>query len=194
MGVDGVMKGRVDATNRGILRIDPVSGALEIIDFPHDMIHDSLHFTYTEVDADLDTDGTLEILITVPDTTKWPHMLFIIDGQLQTLVEIFHTCTHVAGAVKTAFNNNLNSAVANTTILNANGGTGADGTRFFVSHFGIDTGGGVNKVAGGGQSRSESEWLLIQNKKHLLKVTSKTDNNIVSVKLGWYERTPAYSF
>ena len=44
-------------------------------------------------------------------------------------------------------------------------------------------------IAGGGDARSDGEWVLKQNTKYLIVVTSGADNNNVSLVLGWYEHT-----
>lgn len=171
------------------LPIDSVSGARTSIEFAHHETHEGEHFTYSQVDADFDIADAVELLIVTPDTAKWAHMVFTIDAQLDTNVKLYETATHTVLAAQDVFNNNRNSAVANTTTVNTHNDDGADGDLIFESQFGIDTGGGANRIAGGGQSRAEQEWILKQNTKYLLVVTSGSDNNVLSIKLSWYEHT-----
>jgi len=171
------------------VRIDSSTNSLQTIEYEHHEIHSGSHFEYTEYDADLDDTNTIDILITVPNTTLWPHLVFSVDGALQTLVQLFETCTHTAGAAKTAYNNNRNSATANTTLLNASNDDAADGNAILQSMFGVSTGSGINSIVSGGGSRGDNEHVLKQNTKYLLRVTSYADNNVVSVKLSWYEHT-----
>lgn len=171
------------------VRIDASTNALESIDYAHHEIHSGSHFEYTEYDAALDATNTIDVLITVPNTTKWPHMIFSVDGALQTLVQVFETCTHTAGAAKTPYNNNRNSATANTTLLNVSNDDAADGTAILQTMFGISTGVGNNSIVSGGGARGDNEMILKQNTKYLFRVTSFTDDNVVSLKLVWYEHT-----
>ena len=171
------------------VRIDASTNTLQTIDYSHHEIHAGSHFTYTEYDGDLDNLAVIEILITTPDTTKWAHMIAAITGALSTTVEFYETCTHTAGAAKTAYNNNRNSATANTTTLAVSNDDNADGTPIYSVQFGISTGGGASGVSGGGSLRADGEYMLKQNTKYLLRVTSNADNNVVSVMLGWYEHT-----
>jgi hypothetical protein len=170
------------------ISIDKNTGAQNFIDYDHHELHDGNHYTYTEI-ASLGDAGELEILITTPNTEKWAHMVFEVVGALHTTIEAFETCTHVAGTAKTPYNNNRNSTNTPGVTLAANGGTGADGTLIFTSQFGIDAGGGANRIRSGGTARGDSEWILKQNTKYLLTITSLTAANQIAVRLSWYEHT-----
>ncbi len=178
-----------DGTNFDHVRIDPSTNSLQVVDYEHHEVHAGSHFSYSEYDGDLDAAAVLEILITTPNTTEWAHMVVSVDGQLETLVEFFEGSTHTAGAAKTAYNSNRNSATTNTTTLAVSNDDGSDGTAIFSTLFGIETGGGSNKVAAGGGTRGSKEWVLDQNNKYLLRVTSNSANNVVGVALVWYQHT-----
>lgn len=170
------------------VRIDAATNSLQTIDYAHHEVHGGSHFTYSEIDS-LGDGGELEILITTPAGTKWGHLTFQVIGALHTTVEFFEDCTHVAGAAKTSYDNNRNTQNTASITLAANGGTGADGVKIFETQFGLDAGGGANRVTSGGEGRSEAEWILEANNKYLLTVTSLTDANEVAVILSWYEHT-----
>lgn len=181
--------GLISDTVARAVRIDSSTHAMESIDYAHHEVHGGSHFTFTARDADLDTAQTMEYLIVTPDTTKWAHLILTVDAQLETLFQFFEDATHTVLAAQNVYNNNRNSATANTITVNTHNADGADGTEIYGSLFGIDTGGGVNRIAGGGADRGDQEWILKQNAKYLVMITSNTDDNIVSLKLSWYEHT-----
>ena len=47
----------------------------------------------------------------------------------------------------------------------------------------------IGKGGGGGEARALHEWVLKQNTKYLLRITSHTDANVISVSFDWYEHT-----
>jgi hypothetical protein len=168
---------------------DGMTNALRVIDYAHHELHSGSHFTWGVTSGDLDDGGTMEFILTTADTAAWPHLLISVTGALDTTVEFFEDTTHTAGAAETSFDNNRNTANTAGMDINVSNDDGADGTLLLPERFGIDAGGGANRTASGGQARSEAEWDLRQNAKYLLKVTSNTDNNVVSIKLSWYEHT-----
>ncbi len=169
------------------MKKDPATGTLQTIDYVHHEVHDGRHFTFSAYDNDLDTDGVIEYILTTPDTTRWSHIVFTFFGALETLFELYETTTHALGALQTSYNNDRNSSNTAGMTIHANGGTGADGTLIDAVSVGVDDGGGANRVAGGGASRGDQEWILKQNTKYLVRVKSGTDNNNCSLILSWYE-------
>ena len=162
------------------------------MDYAHHEVHSGSHFTYTYTDADFDIADAVEFLIVAPDTTRWPHMVIDVDAALDTIVQLYENTAaagHTINAAQPVYNNNRNSATVNTTTVNTHNDDGADGTLIFASAFGISTGGGANKITGGGATRGEQEWVLKQNYKYTLKVTSGTDDSSMSMKLSFYEHT-----
>jgi len=168
---------------------DATTGAVKSIDYAHNEVHGGDHFTFTAYDTDTDDGDTLVYTIVTPNTTKWSHFIFQVDGQLVTQVDLYEADTRTNGAEQTVYNNNRNSSDTATLKIYAAGAGTADGTLIFKDYFGISTGGGVNKITGGGQSRGDAEWVLKQNTKYLFRIESHTDNNVISIKLSWYEHT-----
>ena len=73
------------------------------IDYAHHEIHGGSHYNCSKRSILNDT-GTLDILITTPNTTKWGHMLFDITGSLDTDFELYEASTHTAGTALTCIN------------------------------------------------------------------------------------------
>ncbi len=179
--------GKISDSESRVPRIDSASHALKAIELEHSRLHDGNHFTYTQVDADFDIADAVELLIVAPNTTTWAHMIISVAAGLDTNVKLSESATHTVLAAQTAYNNNRNSATANTTTINTHNNDGADGTVIEEIQFGISTGAGANSNVGGGASRGDLEWLLKQNTKYLLVVTSGTDNSVLSIRISWYE-------
>lgn len=169
------------------VRIDASTSSLQTVDYEHHELHAGNHYTYTQVDSDFDIADAVELLIVTPNTTTWAHMVIDVEAELDTNVKFYEGATHTVAAAQTAYNNNRNSANTNTTTINTHNDDGADGTLIFESQFGINTGGGANTVAGGGANRGSQEWVLDQNNKYLLVVTSGSDNSSMTIRLSWYE-------
>ena len=183
---------RFAANKVGEIRMDSATNTMQTISFEHHEVHEGDHFTYTQGDSDFDIADAVELLIITPDTTKWAHMVINVAAALDTTVQLYENTAaagHTVLAAQLAYNNNRNNATANTTTINTHNDDGADGTLIFSSVFGIATGVGISIVTGGGATRGEQEWVLKQNSKYVLKVTSGTDNSVMSIKLSWYEHT-----
>jgi len=171
--------------------LDSATGAVEVIDYAHHEVHSGSHFSFSAYNDNLDTAGEWDFIVTTPDTTKWAHMIGSITGALQTLFEIYEDTTHTTDAAQSVFNNNRNSATSAGVTIHTSNDDASDGTRIFVTSFGVDTGGGANKVTGGGSTRGDSEFILKQNTKYLFRTTSNSDDNNVNLILSWYEHTNA---
>ncbi len=189
MSFFAALKAYFSDTEADYVRMDASTHALECIDYEHHEVHGGSHFTYSQVDADFDIADAVELLIVVPDTAKWPHMIIDVEAALDTNVKLYEAATHTVLAAQTAFNNNRNSDATNTTTINTHNNDGADGNLIFESQFGVSTGTGVNKITGGGGSRGSQEWILKQATKYLLVVTSGSDDSVLSIKLSFYEHT-----
>jgi len=164
---------------------DAITRAVKSIDYAHHEIHSGDHFVVSE-SAVLADAGTREWLIITPNTTKWAHMLFEIQGSLDTTVDIYETSTKTAGTAMTEQNRNRNSATAATTSITHTPGGSGDGNIMFTCRFGND-GGASGIGAGGGMSRDSNEFVLKQNEVYLVRVTSASDANNICAKFDWYE-------
>ena len=169
-------------------RLDTTTHAQNVIDYAHHEIHAGSHYTFSTGIADLDDGNSKNYILTVPNTEKWPHILYQVDGALFTKVEMFENTTHSTGVAFDTFNNDRNSLNAAGLIISNSSGDGSDGSLIYSTSFGISTGPG-GKIAGGSNVRGDAEWILKQDTKYLYKITSLTDNNNISLITEWYEHT-----
>lgn len=170
------------------LEVDSTTGALKTVTYPHAEIHSGSAFLVS--DKVVKNDGeTVVYLITVADTAAWPHFEYFISGQFDTEVDFYEGADRVGTNLQTSWNRNRNSAnSAGMTIHEAISGGTTDGTLMIAEQFGIDTGAfGLGGTGGEGQTRNE--LILKQNTKYLLRVTSRTASNDLTVKFLWYEHT-----
>ena len=168
------------------LHTDSVTNQLITIDYAHHEAHaGSAYFAVYSALAN-DTD-LIEVRIQTPDTKKWAHMTIGIDGALASYAQMWvpTTKTHVAGNVITPFNRNNNSSnTSGLTICHTPAGSQA-GTAALYQYLGAASTSG--KAAVGGVTGSRGEFILLQNSSYLIRMTSRADNNALSIVLDWYE-------
>jgi len=168
---------------------DASTNALTIITYSHHEIHGGSFYTCTYNDIDFDIADKAEILITTPDSEKLTHLFFEVVAALDTTVILNEDSTHTQDVMQPCYNNRRDSTnVAGTTFYTHND-DGINGVPVFTTTFGIDTGVGANRIAGGGTSRNDSEWILRPNTKYLFLVSTATDDSTLAIIFKFYEHT-----
>lgn len=185
--VNSTMMGLISDTELKIVRIDSSTHDLITITQAHHEIHGGRHFTYTYNDVDFDIADEFSMLIITPATDRYTHLFIDVTAALDTIVILNEDSTHTANITQTAYNNNRNSGNVAGMTINTHSNDGINGLPIFTTTFGINTGGGANKIAGGGQTRQDSEWVLKPNSKYLIVVSTATDDSTLAVILKWYE-------
>jgi hypothetical protein len=166
--------------------VDQSTNSLYTIDHAHHEIHEGDHFFYTDC-LTLASAGAQDYLITTPNTTKWTHLSFSAHGSAITEIKFFEASDKSGTTAQTIVNNNRNStkASANTLHKGTSGGT-TDGTQIWCSKGGSATGASSREGISSGQ---DTEIILKQNTKYILRITSGTNDNLVNLALAWYEHT-----
>lgn len=164
---------------------DASTGALMTVDYAHHEIHAGSSFAYNDV-ITLGSGATQDYLLTVPDTAKWPHFGYEVDGIFGVTLELFEATDKTGTTLQTAYNRNRNSAATPTLAIHkgTSGGT-ADGTRIAWRKGGSGTANG--KLAA--TVHDTDERVLKRNTKYILRLTSAAASNDISVRLDWYEHT-----
>lgn len=164
---------------------DKTTETLDTITYEHHEIHEGNSFHAHFYSGTVDTDGTVELLISTPNTTKWIHALGIINSTKGALVEIYEGPTTSAdGTTVTAYNRNRNSNEGAVVVITDTPTISNDGTRLWLRHIGSE-----GKYTEYGETRGNNEWILRQNTKYLFRATSHEDANELMVGLNWYEHT-----
>lgn len=163
--------------------LDALSNCLSIITFSHHMVHKGDHFLYTD-HATLANAATQDYLITTPNTTKWAHMVFFLEGSAITQWQLFEGSDKIGTTLQAAGNNNRNSSTtAGVTVHKGTSGGTTDGTQLHIFKGGSAT----NQAKSASDTGNNEELVLKQNTKYILRVTSASDGNLTNVKLEWYE-------
>jgi hypothetical protein len=166
---------------------DTSTRSLTNISYEHHEIHEGEAYVTTYAVDTLDDTDTAELLIETPNTTKWAHLIVDVMGTHDTTIVFSETSTKTTGTAMNEVNRNRNSGnTAGIVVTHTPGGAGA-GTTIYTAIFGAD----ATPASGGvfGNHRGRAEFILKQNEKYLLVVTSATDGNRVSIFLNWYEHT-----
>jgi len=182
-GADVRIYGYNEATWEAAL-LDRITRSMTSIDHAHHEIHEGDHFMYTDA-VELGNGVVQNYLITTPNTTRWAHMIFILEGSAITQFELYEGADRVGSVLQTVGNSNRNSATAATTTIHKGyAGGSTDGTRIHLYKGGSATGVAKSGAAG---TRNDEEIILKQNTKYILRVTSGTAANLTNVNLSWYE-------
>lgn len=155
------------------------------IDFEHYEIHEGDAYTLEEV-ITLGSGATQNYILTVPDTTKWPHFGYECEGSFGVTVEMFRGSDRTPTTLQTAINRNHNSLnTAGMTIHKGYSGGTTDGTKVLWSKSGTGTSGG--KVAE--RSSESTERILKQDTQYTFRITSAAASNDIAISFSWYEHT-----
>jgi hypothetical protein len=167
--------------------IDSATDAVNTVDYSHHEIHSGDHYFIADFTS-LDTAGTIEFIVTTPDTTKWGHLVFSVQGTNQTEIDVYEACVETGdGTAITPVNNNRNSSNTSGLVVKYDPTTiSDDGTRLSGQKFGVS---GTPVTSRGGDTRRDDELNLKQNTKYLIRVTSLGDGNVISYRASWYEHT-----
>jgi len=167
-----------------LIMVDETTNILKIISDSHHMVHEGKHFMFTD-SRQLESGGTVEYLITTPNTTTWAHMTFYLDGSAITQWQFYEDSDRSGGTPFTLGNNNRNSTGTSQLTINWNPTTGGT-TRGNLAYY-YKGGSTTNQARTGTDSGNDEELILKQNTKYLLLVTSGTAGNLTNVRLEWYE-------
>jgi hypothetical protein len=206
MSYFGLLKALISATDSRDVRADASTHSLQTISYGHHEIHSGSSFSVHLFDLTFAKNGEMGILFTVPNTTKWIHVIPLVEVADKSSFEILEAPTLDVGNYPTTFyepiNRNRNSTndsvvssvraapVVNQVSLILDGDTtpvSADGT---VIH-GEVIGGAKNKTAGGGV-RDIAEYILDQGVTYYFRVVGDNTGTGalgLSMELSWYEHT-----
>ena len=168
------------------LHLDGATNQLTTIDYAHHEAHAGSGYfaVYSALAADTEL---IEVRIQTPDTKKWAHMIIGIDTALASYAQMWvpTTKTHEAGNAITPFNRDNNSSnTSGLTICHTPAGSQA-GAANLAQYIGSASTSG--KADAGGGTGSRGEFILLQNSSYLIRITSRADNNALSIVLDWYE-------
>ena len=167
-------------------KLDPTTGAQLTILNSHYEIHEGDHFFYTDTNLNISSGSSIDYQLTVPNSTKRTHFIFLVEGSLQITIDLYEDGDRVGTVLQTFNNNNRDSSnIAGTILYKGTSGGTIDGTDLHPWISGSGTGGGRL-----GEVRNEEEIILKTNSKYILRITSGANSNDISVSILIYEHTP----
>jgi hypothetical protein len=164
------------------LQQDASTNAVTQIDYEHHETHGGSHY-YICNHQEFSNAEVVDFTVITPDTAKWTHMTFMIEGTGATSVDIREdAAVDVAGTAVASFNNNRNSV--NTTGMTIRvGDTFTDEGDLISSSYS-----GANKQAG--FVDRNKEIVMKQNSVYIFRITNETAQvNEVNYCAEWYEHT-----
>ncbi|MCP3684643.1 MAG: hypothetical protein GY861_18405 [bacterium] len=174
---------------------DQSTGATNIVEYAHHEIHGGSSYMVGSYDPDLDNGEKIIVAFKTPNTTKWLHLLILVDNSSESTLELLEapTITNDTGTDLVVYNRNRNSG--NTSgALNIKASPAAGfatlGPTITATGTVIEAqmvGSGKEKV--GGETRGTSEFVLKQNTIYAIRLTALADNGSANVLLDWYEHT-----
>lgn len=172
------------------LPIDSVSGARETIDYAHHEIHEGKSFIVSDETTSVANNATVDFLVVTG--VKFPHLVMEVEGDLGLRIQAYEAVTASNnGTALTPVNRNRNSSYVSTVSV-YKGPTGLGSiTNLLLTH---RSGTSANTGRVGGTSRETAEWVLKDNTKYLLRVTSLSGASSslnFTLKLNWYEKSVA---
>lgn len=157
---------------------------LGTIEVEHAEIHKGDHYTAISYDSNVASGSSVIWQISTP-TSGETHFTFGCTSSLNGLIEFYENPTiNVQGISATVYNNKRDST--NTYGGNFYWGstTTADGTLLYVQVMGSD-GANPTGISGAGMQR-ENEFILDANEDYIIKFTSSSNNNRVSMISEFY--------
>jgi len=164
--------------------VDAATLSLQTVDYEHHEVHSGSHFQICNYALNQAADATIEFIIEVPDTTKWPHWVFAFTGSQGATLQIYENPTGIVGGTEiTPLNNNFNSDNTSTlTITKDPTSIDGDGTLLPIAFLA----GGTRQSGFDTRSR---ENILKQGTTYLFRITSLAVSNDISWCAQWYEHT-----
>ena len=166
-----------------IILIDENTRVLATIEYEHHQIHAGNTFTILEV-TDLGNMAVRDILVVTPDTTRWAHLVWEIEHELETSIQFYKDTTYTDnGTPISSFNRDGNSTNIATTLVYHTPTIANVGTLVGI----IQQGDGKKA---GGSDRIANEFILKQNTAYLIRISNlNVNNNLIFTRLNWYEQT-----
>ncbi len=164
--------------------IDKLRGGVTI-DFDHHKVHEGDLFTAGDWQDGIADEATQDYLIRTPDSDQRCHIKILVAAALAGKLELFESPDITDdGTVVPSLNNNRNSSNIAGCLIFKGPTVGGGGTGTLLEPSQMPAG---SKSKLGGEARTGAEWILGKNKEYLVRFTSQTANNIISIIIQFYE-------
>ena len=166
--------------------IDASTNSLQTVDYAHHEIHAGSHFKQGYQNTALDDTDTVAVVFTTPDSTKFMHWVLTSQTTGPATIQLFRTPTLSAeGTLLTPFNRNENSSNAADMIVRHTPTITNNGTKISEKWVGSEG----FKEQSGGETRGDSEIILLRDTQYLVLLTAEGDDMKGAIGGDWYEHT-----
>lgn len=166
-------------------KIDQTTSGKAQLGYEHKQVHSGDAWVVTYDFTSTEELSSVDVFIIVPNTTRWPHILWDVSGQAKTSIFLREGATGTYNLI-TAYNRNRNSSRVNTTLIGAATNITSTGTLIWSWVSGSAGPGPARSV---GANRQTGELVLRQNTIYLFSCIAASVGNRISVDLTWYEQT-----
>jgi hypothetical protein len=184
-----------EAENLRNMMGDATTQVLETIEFEHSEIHQGEHFYFTDTQTiSAASSDAVDYLIVSPNTTKWPHLTWDLDGVAITSFYLYEDVSNQSSdgwTAESTYNNNRNSSNDATMLIYSKVGSSDASTDYGtgVPIWEYASGTSTERSNNPSGARATRELILGKGVKYVLRCLSGTASNLVNVALSWYEHT-----
>jgi len=169
----------------GLSGVDPSTEVIEFIDHEHHEIHEGNSFRSFS-NKDVSNSGDYNIAFKTPAGSKWIHLTFTVDHELESDLKLYENVTSWTGGTPILpVNSNRNYDTLSTITNISYDITAVMGTPNLLLH---EVGGSGKKF--GGSATHLNEWVLKSNMTYYMLLENQgAGTNEVNIQLDWYEHT-----
>ena len=189
-GDDTTLKGGTDGTvigntgnrlNVSSGNVD-ITGALDVVDHEHYMVHQGRVFLYSIVVDPFANTTTNNYIIVAPSGPPYIHFDHVLATMNQCRVSFFEDATYTGGSTATTQKKHRGSNNTTSVVIKTTPTITSDGTLLWTE----DTGGATGGKAGASNTDG-LEWILSPTKIYLFRILAEQSGNAYSLGLSWYE-------
>jgi len=163
--------------------IDHVVGAMVFIDSVHSEIHEGHFFECTAYDNSIDNAAAIDLLVVTG--SRRCHIVFQGAVGGNSVAYLYENTTVSDNGAAVTIHNKYRNALMSPSVAVYSGPTITSVGVLLHSSF---LPGGTKSFAGGGQTRTESEWVLKPNANYLARMVNISGGAVpASIALEWYE-------
>jgi hypothetical protein len=166
---------------------DPATDIQCYIGIEHYKVHTNSHFYFTFSEI-LNEDANSIFFLSTPDSERWAHMLFEVEGSTRTELYLYENASYSGGSLLSTFNNNRNSIETSSMVMKRGSTIVETGSLIFSQSRGF-AGATPNVAPLLGLIERGQEIVLKQNTGYFFEIISRGNDNSVSTILEWYEHT-----
>lgn len=174
-----------DGETISAIELDDMTHSLLTSSHEHHEIPEGATFRYSD-SISLNSTQEQYYLISTPNTSKWAHFTFTVDGSAITSATLYEATNKVGDVAQVVHNANRNSILTNSTLV-FKGVTG--GSTNGVVLYPYKSGSATNQARSNANLDHASEIILKQNTKYILHIISDTNSNLININMDWYEHT-----